>query len=96
VVAPGQTEAVPNGIDSPAARAERGCRARRPAERQSNGERHDPRVDAAGRIVVIEGISDLLKSGIDAGQLHAGQAEQVAFEPSGVGAWCRAVRITPG
>ncbi len=53
------------------------------------------RVDAIGRSVVVDGISYLLPSAIDAGELHNGQAVQVVLEPSGVGAWRRAVRITP-
>lgn len=51
-------------------------------------------VDSIGRVVVIDGVSYLLRSGIDPRGLHVGQAVEVTFEPTGVGAWRRAVRIS--
>jgi len=51
-------------------------------------------VDTVARIVVIDGVSYLLRSGIDPSGLHVGQAVEVNFEPTGIGAWRRAVRIT--
>ncbi len=52
------------------------------------------RVDRIGRIVVVDGVSYLLPRGIDPRDLHTGQAVEVTFEPTGVGALRRAVRIT--
>lgn len=53
------------------------------------------RVDTLGGIVVIDGRSYLLSQGIDARSVHSGQAVEVAFEPTGLGALRRATRIVP-
>lgn len=53
------------------------------------------RVDALGRLVVIDGYSYLLADKLAVNDLHVGQAVTVTFEPSGLGAQRRAIRISP-
>lgn len=53
------------------------------------------RVDALGRLVVIDGYSYLLADQLALDDLHVGQAVTVTFEPAGLGAQRRATRISP-